>query len=282
MKTTITNEFLQATILHKGAELCSLKTSEKEYMWNGNPAFWGKHSPVLFPIVGTLKNNAYAFENKHFQMGRHGFARDYNFELISKTQSSVSFSLTNSENTILIYPFEFQLILTYILEDKKLIIKYKVLNLSEKTMPFSIGAHPAFALNNSFENYSLDFQFDEVLEYTVLANDLLSDKTERVNLIDKKLNLNYQLFENDALVFKKMNSKSISILENGKVFLIINFSDFPNLGIWTKIDAPFICIEPWFGFADETSATGKIVEKNGILLLDKKSEWQTEFTIEIV
>ena len=282
MKITLSNEFLQATILHKGAELCSLKTLEKEYIWNGNPAFWNKHSPILFPIVGALKNNAYEFDNNHFEMFRHGFARDLNFELISNSKIQASFLLKNSEDTLTIYPFEFQLTVNYILEGKILKIEYKVLNISKKTMPFSIGAHPAFALNNSFENYSLDFQFDELLEYNLLENDLISDKTELLNLKNKNLNLNYELFKNDALVFKKIKSKSISILENGKAFLKINFNNFPNLGIWTKINAPFICIEPWFGFADEKSTSSKIIEKNGILLLNKKSEWQSEFNIEIV
>jgi galactose mutarotase-like enzyme len=282
MKTIISNQFLTATILNKGAELCSLKTLEKEYIWNGNPQFWGKHSPILFPIVGTLINNSYEFENQHFDLARHGFARDMNFELISNTGSQASFLLTNTADTISVFPFEFQLIITYILEKNKLSIQYKVLNGSEKIMPFSIGAHPAFALDNNFENYSLDFRIQEVLEYNLLENDLLSNKAGQLNLTDKKLNLNYELFENDALVFKKLKSKSITILEDDKAFLTINFDDFPSLGIWTKKDAPFICIEPWFGFADEATASGKIVEKNGILLLDKKSEWQTEFDIEIV
>lgn len=282
MKTILSNEFLQATILHKGAELSSLKTLEKEYIWNGNPQFWGKHSPILFPIVGTLINNSYEFENQHFELARHGFARDKNFELISKTERQASFLLANNADTMLVFPFEFQLIITYILEKNKLRIQYKVLNDGEKTMPFSIGAHPAFALDNNFENYSLDFQIQELLEYNLLENDLLSDKTGHLNLTDKKLNLNYELFENDALVFKKLKSKSISLVKDDKAFLTINFKHFPSLGIWTKKDAPFICIEPWFGFADEATASGKIVEKNGILLLDKKSEWQTEFDIEIV
>ena len=282
MKTTISNGFLQATILHKGAELCSLKTLENEHIWNANPAFWSKHSPVLFPIVGTLKNNVYQFENNQFEMFRHGFARDMNFNLIFSSQNQVSFSLNNSENTFVVYPFKFELIVTYILENKKLKIQYNVLNLDDKKIPFSIGVHPAFSLKNDFKNYSLDFEFDEMLEFNLLQQDLLTDKTEKLQLIDKKMQLNYNLFRNDALVFKKLKSKTITISEYGKPFLIVNFHQFPNLGIWTKKDAPFICIEPWFGFADEILTSGNILEKNGIILLDKKSEWHAEFDIEIV
>jgi len=282
MKTTIANDFLTASILHKGAELCSLKTSDIEYMWEGNPTFWGKHSPILFPIVGTLKNKSYDFENKQYQMFRHGFARDLNFDLIAKSNTEVSFSLKNSESSFLIYPFEFELIVTYILDHKKLIIQYDVRNFSNKTMPFSIGAHPAFSLKNDFNSYTLDFEHDQLLEYHLLEGDLLSDKTEKIELVDKKMHLNYDLFRNDALVFKQLKSKTIAIAEHGNPFLRINFSQFPNLGIWTKKDAPFICLEPWFGFADETTSSGKIIEKNGIILLNKKSEWQAEFDIEIV
>jgi len=282
MKTTIANDFLTASILHKGAELCSLKTSDIEYIWEGNPTFWGKHSPILFPVVGTLKNNSYVFENKQYQMFRHGFARDLNFELVAKSNTEVSFSLKNSESSLLMYPFEFELIVTYILDNKKLKIQYHVRNFSDKTMPFSIGVHPAFSLKNDFQNYSLDFELDELLEYHLLEWDLLSDKTEKIELVDKKMHLNYDLFENDALVFKQLKSKTIAIAEHGNPFLRINFSQFPNLGIWTKKDAPFICLEPWFGFADEITSSGDILEKNGIILIDKKSEWRTEFEIEIV
>ena len=282
MKTTIANDFLTASILHKGAELCSLKTSDIEYIWEGNPTFWGKHSPILFPIVGTLKNNSYDFENKQYQMYRHGFARDLNFDLVAKSNTEVSFSLKNSESSFMMYPFEFELIVTYILDNRKLKIQYNVRNFSNKTMPFSIGAHPAFSLKNDFQNYSLDFELDEMLEYHLLQGDLVSDKTEKIELVNNKMHLNYDLFENDALVFKQLKSKTIAIAEHGNPFLRINFSQFPNLGIWTKKDAPFICLEPWFGFADEVASSGNIVEKNGIILLDKKSEWQTEFEFEIV
>jgi len=282
MKTTIANDFLTASILHKGAELCSLKTSDIEYIWEGNPTFWGKHSPVLFPIVGALKNNSYVFENKQYQMYRHGFARDLNFDLVAKSNTEASFSLKNSESSFLIYPFEFELIVTYILDHKKLIIQYDVRNFSNKTMPFSIGAHPAFSLKNDFNSYTLDFEHDQLLEYHLLEGDLLSDKTEKIELVNNKMHLNYDLFKNDALVFKQLKSKTIAIAEHGNPFLRINFSQFPNLGIWTKKDAPFICLEPWFGFADETTSSGKIIEKNGIILLNKKSEWQAEFDIEIV
>jgi galactose mutarotase-like enzyme len=282
MKTTIANDFLQVTILHKGAELCSLKSSDIEYIWEGNPTFWGKHSPILFPIVGTLKNNSYNFENKEYQMFRHGFARDLNFDLVAKSNTEASFSLKNSESSLLMYPFEFELIITYILDNRKLKIQYDVRNFSNKTMPFSIGAHPAFSLKNDFQNYSLDFEHEELLECHLLDGDLLSDKTEKIELVDKKMHLNYNLFENDALVFKHLKSKTIAIAELGNPFLRINFSQFPNLGIWTKKDAPFICLEPWFGFADEIVSSGDLLEKNGIILLDKKSEWQAEFNIEIV
>lgn len=282
MITTITNGNLTAQIKHLGAELCSLKNENTEYIWSGNPEFWGKHSPVLFPIVGTLKDNCYFYKNKKYELSRHGFARDMNFDLIGKTKNSATFSLKSSEKTFKNYPFAFELQLIYTLTKNRLTLQYNIKNNGKTQMPFCIGAHPAFALPENFENYWLQFQENELLIYNLLENDLLSDKTKKLNLQNNLLSLNYKLFENDALVFKKLESKSITILENSNPKLKITFDDFPSLGIWTKVNAPFLCIEPWLGYADTTGSNGTILEKEGVLILDENKNFNAQFSIEVL
>lgn len=283
MNTTISNSTLKASIKHAGAELFSLKDNQKkEYIWEGNPAFWGKHSPVLFPIVGTLKNNAYTINGKEYQLPRHGFSRDMEFQLIDKTENSATFSLQSNSETLKKYPFDFELQLIYTLNETTLDIAYKVINKSESKIPFSIGAHPAIALPENFENYSFKFEKEEDLKYSLLENDLISNKTESLQTIENLVPLNYKLFENDALVFKTLESNSLTILENSKPYIKVDFADFPSLGIWTKDQAPFVCIEPWFGYSDTAENSGDLFEKEGILILDAKQTFNSKFSIQIL
>jgi galactose mutarotase-like enzyme len=283
MNTTIKNSYLIAVINPKGAELISLKTNKnKEYIWEGNPVFWGKHSPVLFPIVGTLKNNSYHYNETEYHLSRHGFARDMEFQLLEKSENSVIFSLSSSEESFKVYPFDFEFQIIYTLDENKLNITYNIINNNECIMPFSIGAHPAFALPNSFEDYSLTFEHSENLISYELENDLLSDKFTTIKMTDNQIPLNYSLFEKDALIFKKLQSKKITILENKNPFLSVKFNDFPNLGIWTKNEAPFLCIEPWIGYSDTIHSSGNILEKEGIQLIEPKKTFQCNFNIEIL
>ena len=283
MTTIIKNSILTAEIKHFGAELISLKTNlNKEYIWEGNPEFWGKHSPVLFPIVGTLKNNSFHHNEIEYHLSRHGFARDMEFELIDATENSATFSLQSSAETVKVYPFEFELQIIYTLRENNLSIIYKVINKGKIAMPFSIGAHPAFALPNQFENYGIAFEKDESFKYYLLQNDLISNKTKKLEVHDKKIPLNYELFEDDALIFKTIKSKSLTILENENPILRVHFEDFPSLGIWTKKNAPFICFEPWFGYSDTTENSGNLFEKEGIQILESNTTFHSKFSIEIL
>ena len=283
MTTTISNSSLTAQINHFGAELFSLKDDKiKEYIWEGNPEFWEKHSPILFPIIGTLKNNSYHYEEKEYHLPRHGFARDMEFELIGKSENSATFSLTSSLETKKVFPFDFELQICYSLEERKLNIDYKVINTNNSILPFSIGAHPAFALPKPFEEYTLQFEHTETLTSYQLENDLLSDSSEIIEMTDNKVSLDYSLFEKDALIFKELESKNITILENNIPLLCVRFDNFPNLGIWTKNNAPFLCIEPWLGYSDTIHSSGNILEKEGIQLLEAKKSLQCNFSIEIL
>jgi galactose mutarotase-like enzyme len=281
METIIKSSYIQATINHKGAELTALTSKNTNFIWNGNPEFWGKHAPVLFPIVGVLKNGSFTFKEKKYNLSRHGFARDLTFELIKKSQNTATFLLQSSQETIASFPFDFSLEMCYELQDKSLKITYKVTNTGKEKMPFCVGAHPAFALSNCFENYELLFEKQENLLAYELEEDLLSQKCNTIALVNKKLALSYSLFQKDALVFKSLQSKSISILENGNSILKISFNDFPNLGIWTKPNAPFVCIEPWAGYSDTKTANGNLFEKEGIMILNPLKSKSFELQISI-
>jgi galactose mutarotase-like enzyme len=281
--TTINNNNISAVINHKGAELISLQNkSKREFIWEGDPAFWAKHSPVLFPIVGTLKSNTFYHNGKNYSLPRHGFARDMDFKLLEDSGESAIFSIESNNDTFEKYPFEFEFRIIYTLDKNSLKIRYEVLNKSAETMFFSVGAHPAFALPGFFEDYSIEMESDEDREYFLLENDLLSDKTETVFLENKAFHLNYPLFEKDALIFKNIQSQSLKILEKEKPMLEINFTDFPHLGIWTKPEARFICIEPWFGYSDTTRSNDALSEKEAIQALENNRQFRAEFSINLL
>jgi galactose mutarotase-like enzyme len=281
LETTIKCGLLSATIRHMGAELISLKRNGKEYMWNGDPAFWGKHSPVLFPIVGTLKDNSYFHDGKKYSLPRHGFARERNFEVFSQDEDKVSFSLKADNVTYEVYPFNFELILTYVISDDSLSIEYSVENLSGDVMPFSLGAHPAFALNGNFEDYSLYFDADESLTRYKLENDLVYDSIETIKLEKGNLPLTYSLFKDDALVMKQLSSKEITIEKSKQPYLTLKYHNFPHMGLWTKTGASFICIEPWQGYADTHSNNGNLSDKEGVINLLPGSKAFFSLRIEI-
>ena len=281
MKTVIKNEFLTVEINHKGAELASIIKDGKNYIWNVDTKFWDKTSPILFPIVGGLKGDFFEYKGEKYQLPRHGFAREFDFELISKTENSALFSLNFSEETLKIYPFKFTLDIEYYLVDSQVFINYKIANVSNEKMYYSIGAHPAFLIDGEFDDYALEFEKSENLITHHLHDNLFSGETSEINLEGKILHLKYSLFEKDAIVLKNSITSSLTLLKNNLPELKVSFPDFPFLGIWTKKDAPFICIEPWLGIADNHNSTGKIEEKEGIQILEGKTAQSFEWSVEI-
>jgi galactose mutarotase-like enzyme len=269
------------TINSKGAELIQIEKDSKSYIWDIDTNYWNKTSPVLFPIVGMLINKKYQYNDIEYNLERHGFAREYEFTILEEKENKVVFSLQSNEETLKIYPFTFELWIIYILNEKGLIIEYQVNNLSNSIMPFSLGAHPAFKIEGNFEDYSLEFETDEKLETYHLQNELQSGETSFIRLEDKQLRLNYDWFKNDAIILKDHPTSSLKLLKNNELVLKINFKDFPYLGIWTKKDAPFICIEPWVGIADSIFCDGNIFEKEGIQLLKPMAVFTREIVIEI-
>ena len=215
MNYEIKNEYIKAKIKSFGAELNSLQKIDDslEYIWQGDKEFWARHSPILFPIVGRLKNDSYFYKNQKYNMSQHGFARDKEFEIVEKKDDFIEFKLSSDEKTLKIYPFSFELYLSYKLERNSLIVSYKVINKSDEKMLFSIGAHPAFnwSLEKDLkkEDYFLEFEINNSKRYFLNELGLVFDSID-LKFEDKKLFLNEELFKNDALVFNDLNIKNLT------------------------------------------------------------------------
>ena len=282
MIITISNSQLSATINTLGAELISLVKNHKNYIWKVDETYWNKTSPILFPIVGRLKNDSYTFNSKTYHLARHGFARNMEFSFDKKSDSQVIFELNESEETKTNYPFDFKLLVAYTLLDNELVIEYFVRNQSDEVIPFSIGAHPAFAISDKFENYSLQFNAADTFETHHLENESFNGKTTLVETKNNSIALNYNLFEKDALVFKQLKSNEVILKNKDKSILKVNFDHFPYLGIWTKENAPFLCIEPWCGLADHANHNGNLEEKEGMNHLPAGEDFLRAIRIEIL
>ncbi|MEY4539213.1 MAG: hypothetical protein RLZZ306_970 [Bacteroidota bacterium] len=287
---TLKNENLTIKIKPKGAELISLfnHKTQTEYIWNADPEFWGKSSPVLFPIVGSLKENIYRFEGQEYNLPRHGFARDREFIVEKSDENSVTFLLTYDENTLEVYPFKFEFRLIYYLENSTLNVTYSVKNIGNNKMYFSVGGHPAFAVplakNTNYNDYYLAFNKTETLKRWGLTPEGLIKTQSFDFLIDtNKLSLTKELFHNDAIVFKNLESKSVT-LKSDKINqqLKFDFDGFPYLGIWAAKDANFVCIEPWCGIADSANHNQELTEKEGIIALDLGENFERTWQVTIL
>ena len=272
---TIENQSIKATINPLGAELVSLfnKENDTEYMWNADPTFWGKSSPVLFPIVGALKNNQYCYQGKTYMLPRHGFARERVFSVEVQKEDSITFLLKEDEESLKVFPFPFEFRLIYTLVEKMLSVSYSVKNTGSDEMYFSVGGHPAFAVPLSedtvYEDYYLEFnQTEDFPRWELADGGLIKKEATRFLENTNRLALTKELFYQDALVFKHQKSTEV-ILKSDKVSkqLKFTFENFPFLGIWAAKDANFVCIEPWCGIADSENHEQELTEKEGIEVL---------------
>ncbi len=282
MNITISNHQIKAAINTLGAELIQLEKDNQNYIWTVDETYWNKTSPILFPIVGRLKNDSYSIVDKNYELQRHGFARNFEFEIEHKTENAVVLLLTENQETLKQYPFQFELRLKYEIIENSLKLNYSIINKSQEIMPFSIGAHPAFAIDGLFSDYTLDFNQSEDFISHELEKEQFNNSSKKIPSENGKINLDYALFEKDALVFKHLKSDTLTLLKKNQPYLSVKFKDFPYLGIWTKPNAPFLCIEPWCGLADNANHNGNIFEKEGIQLLDNNAEFQREINIVIL
>lgn len=274
-----------------GGELHSIKNKndDSEYLWNGNEEYWKYHSPILFPIVGRVKDNTYRVDGKSYELPQHGLARTREFEMIEKSDSHIVFELTWSEDTLKVYPYKFSLKLTYTLLENGVTVAYNVTNLDDNTIYFSIGAHPAFMCpidsNESMEDYYFEFNKIENSSLMVLDPKTGYFTRDRKGYLNNTniVPINLEIFKNDALVFDDLKSNIISIKsKNHNKSLSMDFSGFPYMALWTKATgAPFVCIEPWYGHSDFEDFTGELKDKAGIEKLNIGENFNASYDLFI-
>ncbi len=282
----IENDDLVVIISEKGAELQSIQLNALEYLWQADSNYWGKHSPVLFPIIGELKDGKYIFDEKEYHLPRHGFARDKVFEAKKTSFSSAIFTLQSNADTLAVYPFQFIFQIQYEIKQHSLYCSYMVQNVNDVDMYFSVGGHPAFKvpLNDKlqYEDYTLKFNNDTTLQRFLLHNGLTKDDTETLPLNDKRLLLKSSLFYDDAIVLKHISSDQIRLYSDKDPHgLTFSFEGFPYFGIWAAKDAPFVCLEPWCGIADNIQHNYQLTNKEGINQLAAGAIWKRTWCVEL-
>ncbi|MEM9897442.1 MAG: aldose 1-epimerase family protein [Bacteroidota bacterium] len=288
MLHSIQNEALKVEVSSHGAELRSLhsKSYNKEYLWQGHREFWGRRAPVLFPIVGALKNGCYLYNGKKYNMPQHGFARDQEFQIVDKSLRSIAFLLRHNEQTLKSYPFHFDLLIIYDLSDAILTVTYEVLNTGSSDLLYSIGAHPAFNCpvneNEVRSEYALLFSGHEVLDRQYLDDGTRTGEKESVLNGQKQIIIADHLFDRDALVFQGIKSENVFLARADNTLVRVRVRDFDYLGLWSKnSSAPFVCIEPWMGIADHVDHNGVLEQKEGIRRLPPGDQEKFDFEIEI-
>lgn len=290
MKNVLENENIRATFTEKGAEMTSLlgKRNQLEYLWQGDPEYWGRQAPVLFPFVGRLKEDQYTFDGQTYPMGQHGFARDQVFTLVQSDSEQLIYELKANDETKSVYPFDFTLRVIYKLIEDGIEVHYQVINDGEGDMFFSIGAHPAFNVplisDLTFEDYYLHFSPQKSRLTLPLAGSYIDYENWTLGQTNTDIQLKRELFAKDALVYetKKANRYTIRT-EHSTESVTVSYEDMPYVGVWSPYpkDAPFLCIEPWYGIADTVDATGKLEEKRGIQKLASGQTFGCTYTIQI-
>lgn len=290
MRYVIENEKLRVEIDSFGAEVKSVfgKENNLEYIWQGDKRFWGRTSPVLFPFVGSLKNKEYRYEGKTYPMGQHGFARDMEHEPVSLSADEIWFRLMSNEETLAKYPFEFVLNIGYRLSDRRLEVMWKVDNPSDKTMYFSIGAHPAFncPIRGDEDKYGYKIMFGGVDEIHHHGNDVPTGLALREDIVlplkDHCVEITPGFFDRCTYMIEGSQTGEVGLLDkNGDRYVTLNF-DTPLFAIWSPEgkNAPFVCIEPWYGRCDAQDFDGSLEEREFTNVLEGGKSFERSYFIE--
>ncbi len=285
MKHKLLSDFLEVSINFFGAEIESVKNKNGlEFMWQGRKEVWPRHAPVLFPVVGKLKDNSFVYNSTSYSLGQHGFARDLGFKLIATNSSSCVFELSSDAKTKEKYPFDFVFQIKYELVNSTLTTQYKIINPGQKTLFFSVGAHPGFNCpllqSEQFEDYSLEFE-SSTYRVTELNNGLRKESKKELTLPNHKLYLTQELFDNDALVFENYQIGKISLCSEKSAHKItLECANWPYFGIWSKKrSGAFVCLEPWHGVADLETTDKDFTQKEGILKLKGQKQFACSFSL---
>ena len=301
MTTVLENDNLKLTISDAGAELVSAWDKEKEVerIWCGDHKVWGRHAPILFPIVGKLKGGSYSYNGQQYSMPGHGFARDRVFECVEQTDNSVTYLLKSDEESLKLYPFRFALYVTYHLaagKERRIDISWRVVNEGDTQMLYSIGGHPAFTFpkgvdaNKCFiavgeHRANMDTAKEAYMRYYLLSDKGLAVtyKSYSLKLDDGRCRITDDMFDRDALVFMNNSIDEASILDpSGKPYVRMSCQGFPYFGIWSKAVDRFLCLEPWYGVADTQEHDGELTHKLGVNMLAAGETAEYSYSVELL
>lgn len=291
---TLSNNELAVKINEFGAEVSSVIDNKTgyEFMWQADDKYWGRHAPVLFPIVGRLKEDQYKYDGQTYQMTQHGFARDSMFEVEEVTDNTATFSLTDNEETLKKYPFKFKLLIKYALEENRLTVTYEVRNQSTReVMYYGIGGHPAFNVSQTtnkddkaeFDQVSFRFEPNEESLFIPLGQSGLLDLKEASEEMVDKIQLTHESFKADAFVYKvKPETEMVLTDDANQVEIRLIPHEMEHVGIWSPYPARggFVCLEPWAGVADDEETSGQFNEKYGINKLNPEQIMTHHYTIQ--
>ena len=290
MAVKLENEFLCVEIAEMGAEVTRIydKTEDNEILWEGNPVYWKRQSPVLFPNVGKTYKNRVLINGTQYPTSQHGFARDNVFTCIEAANEKASFMFRSSEETKEVYPFDFELHINYKLNKKELTVEWQVKNCGDETMYFTIGGHPAFRFAKPEEtkaDYVLKVPGKEKLEYVLIdiscgcAN---VDEVHTLQLSEETYPLSDELFVKDALVVDNGQIEEAWLChKDGTPYVGVRSAGFPNYGIWSVEGAPFVCLEPWMGRCDNVGFNAELSEKPNVNKVEAGEKFIKDYTIVV-
>ncbi len=288
---TLKNERFTAKVDSLGAQLVSLRDQDGfEYLWTGDERYWKGQAPVLFPMVGALRDGRALIGGKSCEMGQHGFARRREFSLETQSAESVSLTLRDDEETRAMYPFSFRFTVTYTLRKDGIETAFLVENTGSAALPFAVGGHPGFNLpvgeDAAFEDYTICFEKeeDQKCPAIVMGKGLIDPSACAFELKGREIPLAHRLFYNDALVFENLNSRRVQIVNKKSGHGVeMEFSQFPMFGIWSaKNDGPYVCLEPWTGCATRTDEGDVFEQKRGMTLLPAGEKKSCAFSVRIL
>ncbi|QHI69050.1 aldose 1-epimerase family protein [Tichowtungia aerotolerans] len=278
----IENKYFSAGIRLKGAELASLhhKASGCELIWQADPAIWGGSAPILFPIIGKLKNDKTTINGTEYEIPKHGLIRHMDAMPVEQTEDSVRLRFESNVQTLEKYPFPFVFDAIFRLTESGLAVDYEVTNSGDETMRFTLGSHPAFALDEVMGS-SIEFSQPETLDlYGLNSKGLIFKRVSRWFKRETRIQLTDRIFNDDALIFQNIKSHSIRLNTAGdRPDLEVDMRNHPHLGIWAKPGAKFVCIEPWYGFNDASKSDGVFKNKPAMLTLSAGKTLQTGYSV---
>jgi len=283
---TLKNGILEVNVKKEGAELTSIKYNDMEYLWSGKE-YWKRQAPVLFPIVGRLKNDTTIIEGKEYHMNQHGFARNMEFREVYSDDQKVTYLLKSDEETKKMYPYSFELYISYELNGNNIVVTYEIKNVDDKKILFCIGGHPAFCWplvkGEEFCDYYIEFEEKETQKFREIEGGCIKNTDKMILEDTNRIELNKEIFGIDTFVLKDLNSKWVALKSKRNNHSVkLHFEGFPYLGIWSRTDeAPFVCLEPWIGVADYFDTTGEFRDKDSVVELEVEKTYKCRYIIEI-